>query len=252
MRMPASRLNLGCFLLVIIVGGAMAMALLFLISKPYLRRSTGPDSEPRPLMDVRARMEFGQRELQRGNVHLALKELNAAVEQRDHNPGSLSREEHRYLDQLRRQSDLLAHLLDNPLEDILQQAMQHRDAEEWRAKFEDFRGRTVVFDDVLRQDAPGRPALSFYVVYAGEVEARVALEDLTLLRQLPLDPPRRWLFGVRLASCQREEGGVWVFRFEPESAVLLTDEAAAAACWPGPLEEKVREVLRWQDEWLRR
>ncbi|HEY7424467.1 MAG TPA: hypothetical protein VH682_09585, partial [Gemmataceae bacterium] len=147
---------------------------------------------------------------------------------------------------------LLAHLLDNPLEDILQQAMQHRDVEEWHAKFEDYRGRTVIFDDVLRQDAPGRPALSFYVVRAAEVEARVALEDLTLLRQLPLDPPRRWLFGARLASCRREEGGVWVFRFEPESAVLLTDEAAAAACCPGPLDDELREVLRRQDEWLPR
>jgi hypothetical protein len=88
-------------------------------------------------------------------------------------------------------------------------------------------------------------------VRAGEVEARVALEDLTLLRQLPLDPPRRWLFGVRLANCQREEGGVWVFRFEPESAVLLTDEAAAAACCPGPVDDELHEVLRRQDEWLR-
>jgi hypothetical protein len=252
MRIQPSRLNLGRLLLVIVAGGAAAMMLIFLFIRPYLRRPTGPDSELRPTRDVRALLESGQRELREGNVHLALKELNAAIEQRERDPGSLNGEERRHLNQLRRQSDLLAHLLDNPLEDILQQALRHRNAEEWHAKFEDYRGRTVVFEDVLRQDVSGRPALGFYVVRAAEVEARVALEDLALLWQLPLDPPRRWLFGARLASCRREEGGVWVFRFEPESAVLLTDEAATTACCPGPVDDEMRAVLRRQEEWLRR
>jgi len=138
------------------------------------------------------------------------------------------------LKQLRRQSDLLAHLLDRSLEEILRQAMQHRNDDEWREKFEDYRGRSVLFDDRLRADASGRTILGSYVVRVGDVEARLALEDLLLLKQkpLPLDPPPRWLFGARLASCQREAGGVWVFRFEPDSAVLLTDEDAAAA-WRG-------------------
>ncbi len=94
--------------------------------------------------------------------------------------------------------------------------------------------------------------LGFYVVRGGDVEARVALEDVPLLKQLPLDPPRRWLFGARLASCQREEGGVWVLRFEPQSAVLLTDEGAAAVCCPGPMDAELRAVLRRQQEWLER
>jgi hypothetical protein len=247
--MPAPHPNLRRLALVILGGGAAAMALIFLVAWLSLH-ATRPPSEP--AADARSLMEAGQRVLREGNVHLALKELNAAVEQWERNPDSLRREEHRQLDQLRRQCDLLAHLLDNPLEDILHQALRHRDAEEWREKFEDYRDRTVVFEDVLHQDALGRPALGFYVVRAGEVEARLALEDLTLLRQLPLDPPRRWLFGVRLTSCRREEGGVWVFHFEPDSAVLLTDEAAAAACCPPPLDEKLHEVLRRQDEWLER
>ena len=66
-----------------------------------------------------------------------------------------------------------------------------------------------------------------------------------------MDGPRRCLFGARLADCKREEGGRWVFRFEPESAVLLTDEGATAACCPGPIDD-LREILRRQDEWLRR
>jgi hypothetical protein len=248
--MPPPRPNLRRLALVILVGGAAAMGLVFLVAWQYLARAPRERSEP--AADARAFMEAGQRALGEGNVHLALKELNAAIEQRERDPNSLSREEHRQLNQLRRQIDLLAHLLDNHLGEILQQALQHRSAEEWRAKFEDYRGRTVVFDDALRQDARGQPALAVYEVHAGEVKARLALEDLTLLRQLPLDPPRRWLFGARLTSCRREEGGVWVFHFEPDSTVLLTDETAAAACCPPPLDEELREVLRRQDEWLRR
>jgi hypothetical protein len=147
---------------------------------------------------------------------------------------------------------LLAQLLDNPLEEILQQAMQVRNEEEWHAKFADHRGRSVFFDDVLRRDASGRPVLGSYVLRAADVQARVALEELLLLRQLPLDPPRRWLFGARLASCRREEGGVWTIRFEPDSAVLVTDEAVAAAFWPGPLDEELRALLRYQEERSRR
>jgi hypothetical protein len=202
--------------------------------------------------DARALTEAGRRELREGNVRLALKELKAALEQHNRNPNALNREELHQLNQLRRQSELLAHLLDNPLEEVLQHALQIRNEDEWRAKFEDYRGRGVVFEDVLRRDAAGRPVLGVYVLRAGDMEARIALEDLSLLRHLPLDPPRRWLFGARLASCQREAGGVWTVRFEPESAVLLTDEAAVSACWPGPIDDELRAVLRRQDEWLRR
>jgi len=227
------------------------MGLLFLAVKPYLRRSPSPP-ETTPGVNIRAHIEAGRHALREEAFRLALKELNAASEQCDHTPDALSREEHRQLNQLRRQSDLLAHLLDRSLEEILQQAMQHRSEDEWREKFKDYRGRTVLFDDVLRLDSMHRPILGSYVVRVGEVEARVALDNLPLLRQLPLDPPQRWLFGARLASCRREDGGVWVVRFEPESVVLLTDEGATAACYPGSMNAELRAVLQRQDDWLGR
>ncbi len=230
----------------IVLGGALAMGLIFLLVRPYLRRPVAPsDSSP---MDSRALLEAGERQLHEGNVHLALKELNAAIAWRDRHADALTRPEHHRLEQLVRQCDLLTRLLDQPLEEIVRQAMRHRNDDEWRAKFEHYRGRTVVFDDVLRHDAQGRPILGFYAVRAGDTEARIALEDLALLRQLPLEPPRRWLFGARLASCRREEGGIWVLRFEPDSAVLLTDDSAAAACCPGPLDKELLAVLKRQDE----
>jgi hypothetical protein len=239
-------------LLVVVVGGLAAMGAIVLIVRSYLQHSSNTDSARTPGAEIRARIEAGRRALREGSFRLALKELNAAAWQREQTPNVLSREEHQTLNQLRRQSDLLAHLLNESLEEILHQGMLHRNDDEWREKFEDYRGRAVLFDDVLRRDPSGKPMLGNYEVRLGETEARVSLEDLHLVRQLPLDPPRRWLFGARLASCRREEGGAWIIRFEPESGVLLTDEDAVSSCYPGPLDNELRAVLKRQDEWLRR
>ncbi|MGH7222778.1 MAG: hypothetical protein ACRELF_06100 [Gemmataceae bacterium] len=247
----SSRLNLRCLLLVIVLGGVLAMGLSFLLLRPYLRRRGTAADSAGSAADARALLQAGEHQLREGNVHLALKELNAAIAQYARHPDVLNREEHHRLEQLRRQADLLSRLLDQPLEDIVLQAMQHRSDEDWRAKFAHYRGRTIVFDNLLRRDAQGWPILDYDVMREAGVKARVALENLALLRQLPLDPPRRWLFGARLASCRREEGGIWILRFEPDSAVLLSDESAASACCPRPLEEELLGVLKRQDEWLR-
>jgi len=242
---PAGRLNLKRLLLFMVLGGALGMTLIFWLIRPYLRRPEAPSDSRVPLAEA-------EHQLRQGNAFLALKSLNDALQQRGRHANALSREEHHRLEQLWRQTDLLARLLDQPLEEIVHQAKQHRSDEEWRAKFEQYRGRSVVFDDVLRRDLEDRPTLGSYVVSAGDTEARVALEDLILLRQLPLEPPRRWLFGARLADCRRETGGTWVFRFEPDSAVLFSDEIAAAVCCPAPLDEELLGVIKRQDEWLRR
>jgi hypothetical protein len=228
------------------------MGLCLLLLRPYLRRGNPSAAASSSSGDARAQLEAGQQQLREGNVFLALSELNAAFEQSSQNPDALDDEERDHLQQLRRQTDLLARLLDKPLEDIVLQAMQHRSDEEWSAKLAHYCGRTVIFEDVLRRDGQGRPVLSGYLVRAAGVEARIALEDLTLLRDLPLDPPSRCLFGARLASCRREEGGMWVIRFEPDSTVLLTEESAASACCPLPLGKEVLDVLQRQKKWLRR
>jgi hypothetical protein len=235
----------------VVAGAVAAIGMLLLIAKPYLRRGPEESRLPTPAAVLHARIEAGRRALREGSFRLGRNELSTAVALRNRNPDLLGREEHLQLNQLHRQSDLLARLSDHSLEEILQQALHHRDDAEWREKFEDYRGRTVLFDDVLRVTM-GRPVLGNYVVRRGGVEARVAVEDLTVLRQLALDPPRRWLFGARLAGFRREEGGVWVIRFEPDSAVLLTDEGATAACHPGPMDDELKEVLRRQEESLPR
>lgn len=245
------RVNLNHLLLAIVLGSSLAMVLLFFLVRPYLRRPEPLVSASATAPDCRSILAEGERQLRQGNVFLAVRELNAALEQRELYSDTLSREEHHRLVQLWRQADLLARLLDQPLEEVVLQAMQHRNEEEWRAKLEHYRGRSIIFDDVLRRDVQDRPVLASYVVRAGNIEARVALEDLTLLQKLPLEPPRRWLFGARLSDCRREEGGVWVLRFEPDSAVLLSDEIVASICCPLPLDEMLLALLKRQDEWLK-
>jgi hypothetical protein len=103
---------------------------------------------------------------------------------------------------------------------------------------------------VVRLDTTGQPLLCYYEVRVGGEVARVELADLVVLRDLKLDPPRRLLFGGRLARVSREKGGLWVVHFEPDSGVLLTDAGAAAALCLGPPDRELQDVLRHQEEWL--
>jgi hypothetical protein len=239
------------------VAGAVCLAVLlvlFLLALPLLSRHAprGQTEELSPAQRLAAATEAGRRALADGNYRLALRELNAAVDLRDGNPGLLAPAEERRLIQLRRQSDLLARLLSRSLQEIVQEAALLRDPDEWQAKFaDDYRGHAVLFDDVVSRDADGRPALSTYAVIANKETVRLALEDLKLLQTMPPQPPTRMLFGARLAGCVREEGGGWVIHFEAESGVLLTDPGAAASCCPAPLGREREEVLRRQEEWLR-
>ncbi len=81
----ASPGNLGRLVLVIVVGGAAAMGLIYLLAKPYLRRPGSPP-ETTPAADIRTHIEAGKHALREEAFRLALKELNTALELCDHNP----------------------------------------------------------------------------------------------------------------------------------------------------------------------
>jgi hypothetical protein len=151
--------------------------------------------------------------------------------------------------QLERQAALLADLLSESLGEILQRAAGLQD-EEWQAQFaKRYRDRAVVFDADVRREAFGALHLD-YQIHAGPEPARIDVSDLKLLSRLPLDRPPRLLFGARLASMARDVPGIWVVRFVPESAVLLTDVGAVTASCPPPIDEDLQEVLRRQEKWL--
>ena len=238
------------------VAGAVSLAILvvlFLLALPLLSRhpSVRRTEEASPAERLAVRLDLGRRALADGNYRVALRELNLAVEVRDSHPGLLAPADDRRLTRLQRQADLLARLLNRSLEEIVQEAALVRDPDEWQARFDDdYRGRSVIFDDAVGRDADGRPALATYAVIVNKETVRLALEDLKLFQALPLQPPARMLFGARLAGCARGEGGGWVIRFEPDSGVLLTDPGAAASCCPAPLGRELEEVLRRQEEWL--
>lgn len=208
--------------------------------------AAGPASSAAAL---RQRVQAGERMLTEGRFSLARQELSQVLAELDTQPSLFDAGERRELVQLQRQSDVLARLLDLTLEEIVQKANGIRDPAEWQARFADYRGKTVLFDDVVERRA-GQPVLKNYVV-GPRGQVRLALEDLALLKLLPLDEGPRLLFGARLADCRRELGGVWVFHFEPDSTVLLTSRAAAEACCPVPLEADVVDVLHRQEGYLR-
>lgn len=223
------------------------VATCFAIILPRLRPGVGEVRVTAVVDRDLSSRDAGRRALSEGNFYLAAREL-AAESARD--GSDLTPAELRELDQLRRQADILSQLHGRALQEVLHEAIPLRNGDEWKARFHvQHQGRAVVFDDFVGRDSSGRPVLTAYRVRAGADSARVALDDLRLLRQLPLDPPQRLLFGGRLAGLEREDGGGWVFRFDPESMVLLTDVGAVTACIGSP-DADLLAVLRRQSHWL--
>jgi hypothetical protein len=227
------------------------MFVLYLVLRPYLERHHDLATVANPSKDVRDRFEAGRQALAVGSFRRARLLLEETQGMNAKAPGVLSAVEQHELRRLSRQADLLARLLPLSLQELLHQGLRINDDNEWQSLFADYQGRSVVFDDWVRRDSRGRPELANYTVADGKDTARLALEDLSLWQRVPLEPPRRVLFGARLRRMAREPGGVWVVRFEPESGVLLTDARAAAAICPAPLGADLEEVLRRQVEWER-
>ncbi len=237
-RMP---LVAGAVTLVVVAG--VFVALLSSLS----RQKGGPSESGDVSAAIADHQTAAQLALKEGKYHLAFQEAEAAKELSDRHPAMLGRDERLQLEQLHRQCDMLYRLLNVPLQEIVKEASLAQ-AEEWPARFKElYQGRSVLFDDVLRADG-GRPVLHTYEVRLGDEKVHIAVEDLRLLRTLPLDPPQRVLFGARLAKVSREPGG-WVIRFDPDSGVLFTDTDANYGV---PLDDELVNVLERQQAWWRK
>jgi hypothetical protein len=240
-----------------VIAGAATLAgfvVVFAALLPFLIRPPATNQPPAmPAAQMTDRLDAGRKALSEGAFNVAVREYNAAVELRDRQPDLLTPKQSRELSQLQRQADLLARLHNQPLQEVLAEAVRTRSDEEWQGRFETaHKGGAILFDDVVRHDpASKRLVLSCFEVKAGNEKAIVALDDLKILQALPLDPPPRLIFGGRLKSIAREEGGIWVIRFEPDSGVLLTDLDAVTACWPVSPDDDVLRTLRRQQDWLR-
>lgn len=234
----------------LVVSLAVGLGILGLRSArtPGARPTTG--DEPSPQAQLRQKTTEARQALAAGNFQLAVAALDAARTASDQLQGVLFAEELRQLRQLHRQAALLADLLDQPLGDILHQAVASADEQDWQAIFaRRYRGRAVVFEAEVRRDASGRYHLG-YALAAGQQPATLEMSDLALLALLPLDAPVRLLFGGRLASIRRERFGEWVVRLEPDSGVLLTDTDAVVGLGLDPREPDLAAALQRQRGWL--
>jgi hypothetical protein len=247
----APRRLLWRLLLVALAAAVTGMFILYLTLGPLLSRRAATTAPLSPAA-VKEQFEAGRQALAAGHFRRARVFFDDAEGLRQRVPEALTAEESRELRRLQRQAQLLARLMSQSLQEVLHQGRRVHDDQEWETLFaEEYRGRSVVFDDVVRRNAAGRPELAVLTIVDDGVPARLALEELKLLERVPLEPPPRLLFGARLAHVGREEGGAWVVRFEPDSGVLLTDLGAAEAICPAPLSPELKELLRRQAEWDR-
>jgi hypothetical protein len=228
-----------------LVAAAVALvAIIFIVFLALSPRRANPGPQA-----INQRMNAGKQFLAQGKFHEAVRELDAAFGLRERYPDALSASDRRDLMQLHRQATLLVDLLSQSLENILFQASEELDEQEWQALFGDrYKGRAVVFFAEVRRDAHANYQLD-YDFFVQDKRAIVELGNIQLLHALPLNRPQRLLFGARLASVGSEAGGTWVIRFEPDSGVLLTDPGAVAACYSRPLEG-LDEVLQRQAAWI--
>jgi hypothetical protein len=224
----------------LVVGGALATLIFALVRKPEDRA------------DPQTHLAAADSALNEGRLRLAVEELGKARELALKSPDALPPTELRTLNQRHREASLLADLLQESLEEILVRAARVPE-EEWKAQFEKrYRGpgqaNAVVFDAEVRRDVGGLCHID-WVLIAGDEPARLEIGDLRILHDLPLEQPRRLLFGARVESIAREQNGVWVVHFEPASGVLLTDPRAVAACYPHPVDSELLRVLEQQRDW---
>jgi hypothetical protein len=191
-----------------------------------------------------ARLQQARRYFGDGMFRLAADELQTE-------PTELPPDQKRLWRQLKREASLYADLCTEPLEDILRHAATTPEPE-WQADFpRRFAGKTIIFDTIVQRTASGKLRATY--VFAGPERTNLEINALDLLRQLPLDQPRRVLFGARLAGIRLEAPGPsWVVRFEPDSGVLLTDATAAGLCCAALNEPDAIRILADQAKFLPR
>jgi hypothetical protein len=223
---------------------AVAVVVFFLFFERH-RTSVPGQATPEALA---RHVDIGHRALADGKFRLAFREFQAAQDLSER-VSALSGLERRRLAQWQRQAKLLADLLPFSLQEIVRHAADlEADQKAWQVDFaERYQGRGVIFDAELRQEGAGKYQVNYVVAVDGQ-PTRLDLTNLLLLHLLPLEQSQRVLFGARLSDIRRE-GGVWIIRFDPGSAVLLTDVEGAAACLPKASD--LEELVRRQSGWLR-
>jgi hypothetical protein len=219
--------TIGCVLLMLAVGG---WALVSWISPTKNDAPAGPTLTDKQARDLAlGRLQKAQDHINLGHFALALDQLDAL--------DALQRQQQKtwvdpvWLTHQRREIGLYADLLPHSLEELLAEATDLPE-QEWQQQFaKRYLGKAVIFDTEVKHLADGR-FVHDYQLHAGNQQGRLELANLPYFQTLPINQPRRVLFGARLKSIQRDEPGLWSVHFLPDSMVLLTDPQALAICCP--------------------
>jgi hypothetical protein len=212
-----------------------------------IRSAPVEDRQARP--NKVSHLQAGKAALAAGRYRFASQELALARQELDSNAASPSRT--RQLAHLGSEAALLADLVPVPLEEILRQAIDLNiiDPQEWRAVFaERYQGKSLVFDAPLRRVGEGQYALD-YALFCKAGRAVIDLDQQEAFAAVPLAAPQRVLVGLRLADIRLGAEGVWVVRFQSDSAHFLTNSGAAAACCLVPADD-LTDVLQRQARWV--
>jgi hypothetical protein len=192
----------------------------------------------------------GQRALSTGKFVLAATELQQALDLQQAHSELHSLSERRHLTSLYRQAELLSELSAEPIEDILRHAAEllPLDPLEWKSIFgQRYQRRGIVFDTEVRRDGHGAYHTDYAVFFRGKRHI-VDLGRVSAFDAIPWQVPQRLVFGIRLEEIDPAAEGIWTIRFDPHSAVLLTDVGSACAV-SGQPEEELRPVVQRQAAW---
>jgi hypothetical protein len=209
------------------------------------RLGTPPETAREP---IGPHLAAAQQYLAEGNFRLAVNELEIALRDEQTN-SSLAPGQRQLLRQLHRQAVLLADLSAESVEEIVRHAAGTPEAE-WQREFaQRYQGKSVILDGEVSVKPAGELEGGPEFLRVNGKEVRLDLSSLQLLHGLREHLPARLIFAARLAGVDRE-ANAWVVRLQPDSGVLLTDEAAVAICCPA-LREDAHEILTRQATWLK-
>jgi hypothetical protein len=208
-----------------------------------------PSSNSSPLfldqvdMTELGRLNKAQERIRQGHFVLALAELDALASWQDRQTKIWV--DPVWLAQQRREIGLYADLLHASLEELLAEAVDLPE-QEWQQRFaKNYRGKAVLLDTLVTRLANGSFEVGYEIRATGQI-ARLDLGGLPWLAMLPVDRPRRALFGARLLAIERIEPGIWLVRFLPDTGVLLTSAEALAISCPALDDAATRELLAKQ------
>jgi hypothetical protein len=219
---------------------------------PLLVRQPEPTPPTRRDTEAQERLAAGKAAFHEGSYALALEKLTDAHRLRERDPAALTDDEKHQLNRLYWECELYAKLVkrdiaERVLADLRTEAGLHLNPQDWDAYFrQNYRGKTVIFDVTVPLDKTRNGVVD----RGNKVNGRIRVEDLQLLGYLPA-PPRRWIFGARLASVQDDAFWGWLIRLEPDSGVLLTDRQALVSWNPSLAKDaELDEILQRQRDKL--